>query len=282
MIGEPRRYRRLRGRLLEGLCLGSAALAVAALGWVVGYVVVRGLAGLDLALFTQLPAPAGQPGGGMGNAMLGSLLILAIATALSLPLGVAVGIHLAESARPRLAGAIRFLADVLAGVPSIVLGILGYALIVAPMRHFSALAGGAALAALMLPPIARATEEALRLVPRAEREAALALGIPRWRATLSVVLPAAVPGLTTGAMLALARAAGETAPLLFTAFGNAFWSVSPLGPMAALPLQIYQYAISPYDDWRRQAWAGALVLVAAVALLGAAARLATRASRPDR
>ncbi len=273
------RRRRLRGALFEGLCALASFAGVGILLAILIYIVRQGAGALDLAFFTATPKPVGETGGGIANAIVGTLLIVAVAAAIALPIGIGAGIYLAEFGRGRFADLVRLVADVLTGVPSIVIGILAYELVVVTMHRFSALAGGVALAALMLPPLVRTTEEILRLVPGEYREAALALGAPRWRTVLTVIVPAATGGLITGVMLALARAAGETAPLLFTAFGNNFWNLNPGQPTAALPLQIYQYVISPYDDWHRQAWAAALVLVTIVFVLSALARLATRSTR---
>ena len=277
-----RSWRRWRGHLLEGLCGAAAFIGVGALLAIFLAIAVKGIGALNLDFFTKTPAPAGETGGGVANAIVGTLVIVAIAALIALPIGVGAGTYLAEYGRGRFPDLVRLLADVLTGVPSIVVGLLAYQLVVVRMHHFSALAGGVALAALMLPPIVRTTEEILRRVPREYTEAALALGAPRWRAILQIGYPAAAGGLITGIMLALARAAGETAPLLFTAFGNTFWNVNPTQPTAALPLQIYQYAISPYDDWHRQAWAAALVLVTLVLIVSAIARIATRSSMTAR
>lgn len=270
------RWRKVRGRIFEALSAFCAAVAVIVLVLVIAYVVVNGVRALNLDFVTRLPAPVGEPGGGMANAIVGTLIIVAIAALLSIPSGVLAGIYLAEYGDNRFADLVRFLADVLTGVPSIVVGILAYALVVVPMQRFSALAGGVALAVLMLPTVVRATEEMLRLVPSSLREASLALGAPRWKTILRIVLPTASGGLATGAMLAVARAAGETAPLLFTAFGNSFWNTSLVDPMAAIPLQVFQYAISPYDSWHAQAWAGALVLVVLGLGLSATVRVIAR------
>jgi phosphate transport system permease protein len=226
------------------------------------YLIYKGASSLNLAFFTHIPAPVGEPGGGMANAMLGSGIILALASSMGIPVGIAAGVYLAEYGRGRmLAMAVRFTADVLNGIPSIVMGIAAYSLIVMRQMHFSAFSGGVALAIMMVPTITRTTEEMLMTVPHAIREAALGLGVPKWRTVMSVSLRTASPGIITGCMLAFARVAGETAPLLFTAFGNQFWSFKLNEPIAALPLQIYVYAISPYDEWHRLAWAGALVLI---------------------
>src|SRR5271155_443252 len=226
------------------------------------YLIYKGASSLNFAFFTRIPAPVGQEGGGMANSIVGSGIILFLASLMGIPIGIAAGVYLAEFGRGKtLATAVRFTADVLNGVPSIVMGISIYSLIVVQQKHFSALAGGVALAIMMVPTITRTTEEMLATVPHAIREAALGLGVPKWRTVLSVSLRTASPGIITGCMLAFARVAGETAPLLFTAFGNQFWSANLNQPIAALPLQIYVYALSPYDEWHRLAWAGALVLI---------------------
>jgi phosphate transport system permease protein len=244
------------------LAVVSTVLVLVPLVAIVGYLIYKGASSLNLAFFTHLPAPVGEKGGGMANAIMGSGVLLGLASLLGIPLGIGAGVYLAEYGHGTWMGsAVRFTADVLNGVPSIVMGIAAYALIVARQQHFSALAGGVALAIMMVPTVTRTTEEMLRTVPNPIREAALGLGIPKWRTVLSVSLRTASPGIITGCMLAFARVAGETAPLLFTAFGNQFWSFNLSQPIAALPLQIYVYAISPYDDWHRLAWAGALVLV---------------------
>jgi phosphate transport system permease protein len=226
------------------------------------YLIYKGASSLNLAFFTHIPAPVGETGGGMANSIVGSGIILAVASTMGIPVGIAAGVYLAEFGQGKmLATAVRFTADVLNGVPSIVMGISIYSLIVIQQKHFSALAGGIALAIMMVPTVTRTTEEMLATVPHAIREAALGLGVPKWRTAISVTLRTASPGIITGCMLAFARVAGETAPLLFTAFGNQFWSVKLNEPIAALPLQIYVYALSPYDEWHRLAWAGSLVLI---------------------
>jgi phosphate transport system permease protein len=270
--------RRVRGRIAEALCYVAAFAAVGVLLIILIHIARTGFSALNVDFFTKTPAPVGETGGGVANAIVGTLLIVAIAAVIAIPIGLGAGTYLAEFGTGRLPGLIRLMADVLTGVPSIVVGILAYQLVVVRMHHFSALAGGVALSVIMLPPIVRTTEEILRLVPREYTEAGLALGAPKWRTILTVVFPAAIGGLLTGIMLALARASGETAPLLFTAFGNTFWNLRPTQPTSALPLQIYQYAISPYDDWHRQAWAAALVLVTLVLILSAIARIATRST----
>lgn len=259
----------------RALCAGAALLALVPLASVLLYVTAKGVSGLNLNFFTGLPQPVGEPNGGFGNALVGTLELIALACAVGLPIGVLAGVYLSEFGNSRLARAARFSADVTSGVPSIVVGIFVYSLVVLSMRRFSALAGGIALAMLMLPTITRTTEELLKLVPHSLREAGLALGVPKWRVIMLVVLRTGAPGIVTGVMLAIARAAGETAPLLFTAFGNRFWSFSLDKPIASLPVQIFSYAVSPYEDWHRQAWTAALVLMGTVLILNIGARLIT-------
>jgi phosphate transport system permease protein len=249
--------------LVTLLAIGSTLLVLVPLIAILGYLVYKGASSLNWAFFTHVPAATpGDPGGGMANAIVGSGVILGLASLLGIPVGIGAGVYLAEYARGTWLGeAVRFTADVLNGVPSIVMGIAAYSLIVAKQHHFSGLAGGVALAIMMVPTVTRTTEEMLATVPNPVREAALGLGIPKWRTVISVSLRTASPGIITGCMLAFARVAGETAPLLFTALGNQFWSVNLNQPIAALPLQIYAYAVSPYDEWHRLAWAGALVLI---------------------
>ncbi|GGH09579.1 phosphate ABC transporter permease PstA [Silvibacterium dinghuense] len=248
--------------LATGLAVLSTILVVAPLVAIFAYLIYKGASSLNLAFFTQIPKPVGEAGGGMANAILGSAVLLLVGSLLGVPIGIAAGIYLAEFGQGgKLANVVRFTADVLNGVPSIVMGIAVYSLIVLPQKHFSAFAGGVALGIMMIPTITRTTEEMLLMVPGSVREAALGLGVPSWRAVLSITLKTASPGVITGCMLAFARVAGETAPLMFTAFGNQFWSSNLHEPIAALPLQIYAYAISPYDEWHRLAWAGALVLI---------------------
>ena len=257
---------------VTALAILATVLVITPLVAIFGYLVYKGASSLNLAFFTQIPKPVGEVGGGMANAILGSGILLGMASALGVPVGIGGGIFLAEFGRgTKLANAIRFTADVLNGVPSIVMGLAAYSLIVVPQNHFSAFSGGVALGIMMIPTVCRTTEEMLLMVPHAVREAALGLGVPNWRSVLSITVKPASPGIITGCMLAFARVAGETAPLIFTALGNSFWSISPNEPIAALPLQIWVYALSPYDDWHRLAWAGALVLiiliVAAVSLV---------------
>jgi phosphate transport system permease protein len=268
--------RRVVNALMGWLTALSAAAVILPLILILVFLVYQGASAINLGFFTHLPKPVGESGGGMANAIVGSLMLVGLAACLGLPVGILGGIYLAESRDRHLPWGIRFLADVLNGVPSIVIGIFAYTIIVLPMRRFSALAGGFALAIIMIPIVLRTTEEMVRLVPASLREAALALGIPQWKVVLRVVLPTARAGIITGAMVAVARIAGETAPLLFTAFGNRFWQLGLDQPIAALPLQIFAYAIAPYDDWHRQAWAGALVLIALISLASLTARIVTR------
>jgi phosphate transport system permease protein len=257
------RFRRtVTDHLASTLAILSTIIVIAPLVAIFAYLLYKGASSLNLAFFTKTPAPVGEVGGGMANAIVGSGVLLAIGSVLGVPIGIAAGVFLSEYGRGgKLANMVRFTADVLNGVPSIVMGIAAYSLIVLPQKHFSALAGGVALGIMMIPTITRTTEEMLLMVPHAVREAALGLGVPNWRSVLSITLRTASPGIITGCMLAFARVAGETAPLIFTAFGNQFWSANFNEPIAALPLQIYVYAISPYDEWHRLAWAGALVLI---------------------
>jgi phosphate transport system permease protein len=269
-------YRRGVDTLVRCLCFGAVILAVLPLVSVLGYVIAKGASGLSLHFFTDLPKPVGEPGGGMAHALVGTITLVGIASAIGIPAGVLAGVYLSEFGSTKLARIVRFSADVLAGVPSIVVGVFVYTILVLWMRRFSAWAGGLALAILMLPTVVRTTEEMLKLVPSQLREAGLALGLPKWRTTLFIVLRTAAPGIGTGVMLAVARVAGETAPLLFTAFGNRTWPDGLDQPIAALPVQIYTYAVSPYDDWHKQAWAAALVLVLFVLSLNLIARVVLR------
>lgn len=261
----------------------TALVVILPLILILAFLLYQGLSALNLDFFTQLPKPVGEPGGGMANAIVGSLILIGLAAGLGLPVGILGGVYLAESRDRRLPWLVRFLADVLNGVPSIVIGIFAYTIVVLPMRRFSALAGGVALGIIMLPIVLRTTEELVRLVPASLREAALALGIPEWKVILRVVLPTARAGIITGVIVAVARIAGETAPLLFTAFGNRFWQTGLDQPIAALPIQIFAYAIAPFDDWHRQAWAGAIVLIAMILVASVLARAVTKGRyRPAR
>ncbi len=255
-------WRTFMNYFVSGLAILSTILVIAPLVAILVYLLYKGASSLNLDFFTKIPAPVGEPGGGMANSIVGSAIVLALSSVMGIPVGIAAGVYLAEFGQGKmLANAVRFTADVLNGVPSIVMGISIYSLIVMQQKHFSAFAGGVALAVMMVPTITRTTEEMLSTVPHAIREAALGLGVPKWRTVVSISLRTASPGIITGCMLAFARVAGETAPLLFTAFGNQFWSLKLNEPIGALPLQIYVYAISPYDEWHRLAWAGALVLI---------------------
>ena len=270
------RLRTITDGAATGLAVLSTILVVAPLVAVFDYLVYRGASSLSLDFFTHVPKPVGEAGGGMANAIVGSAILLGLGSLIGVPMGIAGGIFLAEFGRgTKLANAIRFTADVLNGVPSIVMGIAIYSLVVVPQGHFSAFSGGVALGIMMIPTVCRTTEEMLLMVPNAVREAALALGVPNWRSVLSITVKTASPGIITGCMLAFARVAGETAPLIFTAFGNVGWSMRLDEPIAALPLQIYVYALSPYDEWHRLAWAGALVLIVLIVLAVSLVRFVT-------
>lgn len=263
--------------MMLALTYVAAVLATLPLLFILFHLLQKGASTLTPDFFTNMPRPVGEAGGGMSNAIVGTLILIGIACVIGLPIGIGAGLYLAEKRVGALAMTVRFLSDVLNGLPSIVLGIFAWQFLVRPFGRFSALAGGIALGAMMIPLVTRTTEEMIRLVPNSLREAALALGYPRWRTSVSVILRTAMPGIVTGALVAVARIAGETAPLLFTAFGNQFWSTALDEPIAALPLQIFAYAISPYDEWHAQAWAGALVLIVIVLIISLAARYATRA-----
>ena len=273
-MNRNRRRRWLSSALLV-LCGASVIVALIPLAFILFYVVSQGVAALNFAFFTETPRPVGESGGGMANAIVGSLIVTGLAAVLAIPIGVMSGIYAAEYAGTRLASAARFAADTLNGVPSIVIGVFVYTVVVLPLGRFSALAGGIALGIMMIPLIMRTTEELLRLVPGTLREGALALGATRGRAVFTVVVPAALPGILTGILLALARIAGETAPLLFTALNNRFWSTDITQPISTLTVQVFTYAIAPYPEWHQQAWAGALVLVALVLICSLLARIAT-------
>jgi phosphate transport system permease protein len=266
--------RRITDNLATGAAVGAVVLVLTPLVAIFAYLVYKGVGAINWAFLTQTPKPVGEVGGGMANAIAGSCLILAIASVIGVPIGIGAGIYLAEYGRNRFGDLVRFTSDVLNGVPSIVVGIVAYAIVVLTQRHFSALAGGVALAIMMIPTVARTSEQMLLLVPSSVREAAYGLGVSRWRTTLSITLRTATSGVITGVMLAFARVAGETAPLLFTAFGNQFWNWKISQPTAALSLQIYVYAISPFDSWHRQAWAGSLILIILIVAAVSAVRLA--------
>ena len=255
------RARRLRNALAFSLTGVCALLTLGALFFILGYVAVHGISALDWNFFTKLPKPVGETGGGMANAIVGTIKLVGLAAVLGLPVGISAGVYLGEFGNGPLGFFVRYAADVINGVPSIVVGIFAYTLVVLPMKHFSTLAGGVALAIMLIPIAVRSTEEFLRLVPSSVREAALALGVPEWKVVTHVVIPTAFRGLLTGALLNLSRVSGETAPLLFTAFGNRYWSGGWSNPIASLPVMVFTYAVSPYDDWHRQAWAGACLRV---------------------
>jgi len=269
------RWRKALSHVVVVLCGLAVAVALVPLALVLFYVVSQGISSLNAGFFTQMPKPVGETGGGMANAIVGSLLVVALGALMAVPIGIVSGIYASEYAGTRLANAVRFAADTLNGVPSIVIGVFVYGIAVLPFQHFSAAAGGIALGIMMIPLIMRTTEELLLLVPGSLKEGALALGATRARAVFTVVLPAALPGIMTGILLALARIAGETAPLLFTAFNNRFFSTDVTQPISTLTVQVFTYAISPYKDWHRQAWAGALVLVGIVVICSLLARMAT-------
>lgn len=268
--------RRATSTLMDALCVLSVVLTLIPLALILSFVIYKGIDSIDLDFFTQMPKPVGEVGGGMSNAIVGTLILVGLGFIFAVPVGIMAGIYIAQKAGTASADIVRFAADILNGIPSIVIGVFVYSVVVSPMAQFSAIAGGVALGIMMIPIIARTTEELIKLVPPTLMEGALALGATRGRAMFTVVLPAALPGIVTGVVLALARIAGETAPLLFTAFNNQFWSTSLMQPMASLTVQIYNYAKSPFDDWHRQAWAGALVLVGLVLACSILARLATR------
>ena len=259
--------------ILAGSAVAAALVPLASVLWLV---LSKGTAGLSFAFFTHLPTPVGEPGGGVGNALVGTLYMVGLACLFGLPIGIGAGVFLAEKGDGWLGRAVRFTADVLSGVPSIVIGIVAYGLVVMPMKRFSALAGAFALALLMIPTLARGSEELVRLVPLALREASLALGVPEWKTSLRIVLRTALGGIVTAVLLAVARAAGETAPLLFTALNNQYWNFKPDQPTASLTVQIFNYAISPYEDWHQKAWTAALVLLLLVGLLNLLARFLSR------
>lgn len=268
--------RRIKNHLATIVAAGSAVLVILPLCAIFGYLLYKGAGSINFAFLTNTPKPVGEAGGGFANAIVGSGVILFIASIIGVPLGIGAGVYTSEYGKNKYSKYVRFTADVLNGVPSIVIGVAAYSLVVVKQGHFSALAGGVALAIMMIPTIARTTEEMLLMVPHAVREAAYGLGVPQWRTTISIALRTARPGIITGVMLAFARVAGETAPLLFTAFGNQFWNLNPNQPTAALPLQIYVYAISPFDEWHKQAWAGALILIVMIVGAVSVVRFVTR------
>lgn len=269
------RRKAISGTMLA-LCALSALIALAVLLMIFFYTINRGASYLSLDFFLQMPKPVGEAGGGMANAIAGTGILIGIGSVIGLPIGVMAGIYLAEYGNNKFAIVVRFMTDVLSGIPSIVAGVVAYSLVVIPMKHFSALAGGVALAILMIPTVTRTTEEMVKLVPQSYREAGLALGIPQWKMTLQIVLRTAFRGIVTGILLAVARVAGETAPLLFTALGNRFWSTSLDQPIASLSVFVYDYAKAPFEDWNNQAWTAALVLIILISLLSLSVRIVTR------
>jgi phosphate transport system permease protein len=269
-------WRKAKSDVMMGVAVLATVITLLPLFIILTYLVIKGASSLNLAFFIHMPAPVGEKGGGMANAIVGTLELIGLASLMGVPVGIGSGLYLAAHRGSPFASAARFGADVMMGVPSIVIGIFAYAVVVRPMGGFSTLAGAVALAVIMIPLVTRTTEEMLLLVPHELREAALALGVPGWRTTLWVVARTAASGIATGAILAIARIAGETAPLLFTAFGNRFWSTSLTSPIASLTVQVYTYAISPFPDWQRQAWAGALVLTTIVLALELGVRWVTR------
>jgi phosphate transport system permease protein len=270
------RWRKFKNAVMQAVTFACALLVITPLVLVFYHLISQGLSSINWAFFTRLPKPVGEVGGGMANAIVGTFILLGQAALFGVPVGVFGGVFLSEYGSPRFNWWLRFTADVINGVPSITWGMVVYALLVVPMHGFSALAGGVVLGMMMIPLVMRTTEEVLQLVPHGYREAALALGIAQWRAVVQIVMRTALKGIVTGVLLALARVAGETAPLLFTAFGNHFWTHKLTDPIAAMPLQIFVYAISPYDDWHRQAWAGALVLLVLVLAVNISVRFLTR------
>jgi phosphate transport system permease protein len=269
-------WRKFKDRAMAFLAVLCVLIAVIPLFMIFFYTVGQGIGAINIDFFVQMPKPVGETGGGMANALVGTLILIALGSLIGVPVGMFAGIYLAEYGKNPFGAAVRFLTDVLSGIPSIVVGVVAYMLVVVPMKSFSAIAGGVALGILMIPTITRTTEEMIRLVPHSYREAGLALGLPQWKTTLRIILPAALKGITTGVLLGVARAAGETAPLLFTALGNRFWSTSLKEPIASLTVFIYDYAKSPFEDWIQQAWAAALILILLIFALNLIFRFATR------
>ena len=269
-------WRKAKNTLMTSLSLLSVVVAVIPLFLIFFYTLLQGLSAINIDFFVQMPKPVGETGGGMANALVGTGILLGLGSIIGLPVSIMAGIYLAENENASFAKAVRFLTDVLSGVPSIVVGVVAYMLVVIPMKQFSAIAGGVALGILMIPTATRTTEEMIKLVPNVFREGALALGIPRWKATLRIILPTALKGITTGVLLAIARAAGETAPLIFTALGNRFWSTDIAHPMASLTVFIFDYAKAPFDDWNRQAWGAAFVLIVLIFIVNISFRYMTR------
>ena len=275
-------WRKWKSATLVSLSMLSGVVVLLPLFLIFYYTLAQGVSSINLDFFTKMPKPVGEVGGGMANALVGTAVLVGLGSLFGLPVGIFAGIYLSEYGDNRFASSVRFLADVLSGVPSIVIGVVAYMLVVLPMKHFSALAGGVALGLLMIPTVTRTTEEMIKLVPNSYREASLALGVPHWKTTLRVVLPTALKGITTGILLALARAAGETAPLLFTALGNRFWSTSIDQPIGSLTVFIFDYAKAPFEDWNRQAWSAALVLIMLIVVLNASFRIVTKGKYAER
>jgi phosphate transport system permease protein len=269
-------WRKAKSTLMTSLSLLSVIVAVVPLFLIFFYTLFQGVSAINIDFFVQMPKPVGETGGGMANALVGTGILLGLGSIIGLPVSIMAGIYLAENENAAFAKIVRFLTDVLSGIPSIVVGVVAYMLVVIPMKQFSAIAGGVALGILMIPTATRTTEEMIKLVPNVFREGALALGIPRWRATLRIILPTALKGITTGVLLAIARAAGETAPLIFTALGNRFWSTDIAHPMASLTVFIFDYAKAPFDDWNRQAWGAAFVLIVLIFIVNISFRFITR------
>jgi len=269
-------YRKVVSFIIMGLTFIAALTAIIPLAFIFYYTVSKGITHLNIDFFISMPKPVGEPGGGMANAIAGTLILVGIGALFGLPIGIMAGIYLAEFGNNKFGLLLRFLTDVLSGIPSIVVGVVAYTLVVIPMGHFSALAGGVALAILMIPTVTRTTEEMIKLVPHSYREAGLGLGIPKWKTSLFIVLRTAWKGIATGILLALSRAAGETAPLLFTALGNRFWSTNIFQPIASLTVYIYDYARAPFEDWNNQAWTAALVLILFISIFSVAFRIITR------
>lgn len=268
--------RKITSAVMMSLSLVATLVAIIPLVFIFYYTISKGIAYLNLDFFVAMPKPVGESGGGMANAIVGTLMLIGIGGAIGIPVGVMTGTYLSEFGNNKFGATVRFLTDVLSGVPSIVVGVVAYTLVVVPMKHFSGLAGGIALGILMIPTITRTTEEMIRLVPHSLREAGLALGIPKWKTTILIVLKTAWKGIATGILLGLSRAAGETAPLLFTALGNRFWSTKVMQPMASLTVYIYDYAKSPFEDWNNQAWTAALVLILMISVLSLLFKVITR------
>lgn len=275
-------WRKTKNNAMVVFAVVCLILAVAPLVLIFSYTLLQGISALNIDFFTQMPKPVGEPGGGMANALVGTGILIGLGALFGLPVGIMAGIYLAEYGNNPFGAAVRFLADVLSGIPSIVVGVVAYVIVVLPMKHFSALAGGVALAILMIPTVTRTTEEMIRLVPTSYREAGLAIGIPQWKTTLRIILPTAMKGITTGVLLAIARAAGETAPLLFTALGNRFWSTAIDQPIASLTVFIYDYYKVPFADWNQQAWAGGFVLIALIFAISVIFRIVTRSRYAQR